>query len=104
MKRLLSRDVETGRETYFHSQYDGNKRFWIIDSRQDVSKFVERAKAEFNSTDERARWGDGQKVATIPLVVLEKLKREGISDDPKRMRQWLNDRDNRVFRTRPGRV
>ena len=104
MKRLLSRDVETGRETYFHSQQDGNKRLWIIDSWQDVTKYVERAKAEFNSTDERARWGEGQKVATIPLVVLEKLKREGIADDPKRMKHWLNDSENRFFRTRPGRV
>jgi hypothetical protein len=30
------------------------------------------------------------------------LKRRGIADDPKKFKQWLNDRDNRVFRTRAG--
>jgi hypothetical protein len=32
------------------------------------------------------------------------LKQQGIIDDPKALRRWLNDPDNRYFRTRPGRV
>jgi hypothetical protein len=32
------------------------------------------------------------------------LKRRGIIDDPAAFRAWMNDPDNRVFRTRPGRV
>lgn len=104
MKRLIDRDPASGRETYFHVQHEGDRRLWIIESRQDVSKYIERAKRQFNEKDRHSRWGDMQKVATIPLVILERLQREGIADDPVRMRRWLNDRDNRVFRTRPGRI
>lgn len=104
MKRLISRDSETGRETYFHAQNDGDRRLWIIESKQDVSKFIERAKQLSRGMKRQTPWGEGQKVATIPLVILERLKQEGISTDPARMKRWLNDPDNRHFRTRPGRV
>ena len=104
MKKLLSADAEIGRETYFHSQFDGNKRLWIIESKQNVTPFIERAKREYNAKDRHSRWGDMQKVATIPFVVMQQLKQSGISDDPKRMKAWLNDRQNQMFRTRPGRV
>jgi hypothetical protein len=30
------------------------------------------------------------------------LKRRGIADDPAALKKWLNDGDNRVFRTREG--
>jgi hypothetical protein len=32
------------------------------------------------------------------------LKQKGIVNDPKRLRKWLNDRDNALFRTKLGRV
>jgi len=44
------------------------------------------------------------RVASIPLNVYYDLKRRGIADDPKAMKKWLNDPDNRVFRTREGTV
>jgi hypothetical protein len=34
--------------------------------------------------------------------VYYELKRQGIADDPKALKKWLNDRDNQVFRTRAG--
>jgi hypothetical protein len=43
-------------------------------------------------------------VATLPLSVYYQLKREGIADDPKRLAKWMNDPDNRAFRTRGGRL
>jgi hypothetical protein len=45
-----------------------------------------------------------QRVATLPLVLWMKLKQDGILDDPRALRRWLNDPDNRAFRTRPGRL
>lgn len=44
------------------------------------------------------------KVGEIPLHVWMQLKDEGIAQDPQRLRKWLNDPDNRFFRTYEGRV
>lgn len=71
---------------------------------QNVTPYIEAAKNSFNNTDERARWGDIAHVARIPVTVYHHLKKSGIADDPKRMKTWLNDRDNRLFRMRAGRV
>ena len=67
---------------------------------------------EFNSFDENARWSDnlfGNKVASIPLTVIDALNKKGILRgfkvlDEKAFRQFLNDPDNRFFRTRTGRI
>jgi len=58
----------------------------------------------------RARWSDdllGNKIASIPFTVIDELNKQGIMRgfhivDQKRMKAWLNERDNRVFRTRTG--
>lgn len=84
----------------------------VIETSQDVSGIVESNKRQFNSFDERARWsGDllGNKIASIPLTVIDDLNRQGIMRgfhviDQARFKAWLNEPDNRAFRTRPGRV
>lgn len=74
-----------------------------IETRQDVTELTELTKHAFNSKDERANWkGDVHHVASIPMTVFMELKRKGIVDDEAAFKRWLNDRDNRVFRTRPG--
>ena len=49
------------------------------------------------ATDDRLR---------LLIERVERLEEEkkGIADDNKKMKAWLNDRDNVLFRTRPGRV
>ena len=45
----------------------------VIETKQDCSDIVEQNKKEFNSFDERARWGNdifSNKVASIPLLSL----------------------------------
>lgn len=78
----------------------------IIDTQQDVTDIVEDSKAQFKEHDDRSRFGgDGMvRVAQIPMVLFMALKEKGITDDPKAFAAWLNDPDNRHFRTRPGRV
>jgi hypothetical protein len=95
------------RQTAVHSDGDGGI---IIETRQDISGILEQNKKEYNSFDERARWSDdllGNKVASIPLTVIDDLNKQGIMRgfavlDDKRFKAWLNERDNRVFRTRTG--
>jgi hypothetical protein len=96
-RRLFGRDPLTGITQYWHVKDNGE---YVIETQQDVSAIAEKNKREFNDTPDRYR--DVNKVASIPLNVYYDLKRRGIADDPKKFKQWLNDRDNRVFRTRAG--
>ena len=97
------------RQSVAHADGDGGI---IIETRQDISGNIEQNRKEFNSYDERAKWSDdmfGNKVASIPLTVIDDLNAKGIMRgfavlDQKRMKEWLNSPDNRYFRTRPGQV
>lgn len=97
------------RQSVAHADGDGGI---VIETRQDVTANIEQNLKEFNSFDERAKWsGDmfGNKIASIPLTVIDDLNAKGIMRgfaivDQKRMKDWLNSPDNRFFRTRPGRV
>ena len=99
--------MENFRQTAVHADGEGGI---IIETRQDVSGIIEQNKKEYNSFDERARWSDhlfGNKVSSIPLTVIDDLNKLGIMRgfavlDEKRFKAWLNNSDNRVFRTRTG--
>lgn len=100
-KKIISDDSDTtGIVTSFH--YDADKDEAIIQKSQDVSAIIEANKAEFNAAPER--WGEWTKVGSIPLSVYYELERQGITKDQEAMKKWLNDPDNRYFRTRPGTV
>ena len=99
--------MENIRQTAVHADGEGGI---IIQTRQDVSDIVEQNKKEYNSFDERARWSDnlfGNKVASIPMTVIDDLNKAGIMRgfavlDDKRFALWLNDPMNRAWRTRTG--
>ena len=44
------------------------------------------------------------KVATIPLIVVEQMMREGIWGNQERMKVWMNDPANAMWRTTKGKV
>jgi hypothetical protein len=101
-KRLVSENAAIGQKQYWHDHDDGSVTIQTV---QDVEDVAESNKQSFNQVDERANWnGDMHKVASIPMAIFYDLKRKGILDDPAAMKKWLNDSDNRVFRTRPGQV
>lgn len=102
-RRLFDHDPEAGITQWFH--YDDSNDTFFIETVQDVEAHVEANKREFNQyTSGRDRWGDYQKVAHIPNVVLADLMATGALWDQAYMRKWLNSPENAVFRTRPGRV
>lgn len=85
-----------------HSHADGSL---TVENSQDASEVIDDNKARFNTFDERSRWNDfGNRVASIPLVVWFDLVRRGIAADEKALRRWLDDPENRHFRTRPGKL
>lgn len=101
-KRLFDVDPLTGATQYFH--YDEMTDETVIETVQDLEPLFDFNAATYNSIDEKAKWGDGKVVARLPLNIYMDLKQRGILDDQRKFRQWLNDRDNLKFRTRPGRV
>jgi hypothetical protein len=101
LEMLLDEDPLTGTRRIMHrDEYD---RTNTIVEEQKVDGIVELNKEQYKEAG--GRWEETfNKVASIPIVLYFKLKKEGIIDDPARLKRWLNDSDNRVFRTRPGRV
>ncbi len=103
--KLLDNDSLTGITRYFH--YDTDTDNFHIETKQDVTDLAEFNKEQFKHFDERSGWkGEMHKVASIPLSVYYDLRAKGIApdQDQKAFARWMNDPDNRVFRTRPGRV
>lgn len=98
--RTLSNDPIRGKVTQMHI---GDNEY-VIDSREDVTDLVERNKARLNLQDERKPWGDMEQVAEIPPTTYWDLWRKGIARDDKAFRRWLDDPENRFFRTRHGRL
>lgn len=101
--KLFDIDPVTGVKKMWH--YDGDKDEAIIETVVDATDVIEENKAAYNQIDEKAGWkGDMHKVASIPMALFYDLKKQGIIDDQARLKAWLNDPENRFFRTRPGRV
>ena len=102
-ERLFDTDPLTGLRRFF--SYNAADRTFTIRTEQDTTPIENANKAAYNEVRNSAGWkGDLHRVASIPMSKYFELKRQGVLDDPKRFRRWLNDPDNRYFRTRPGRV
>jgi len=100
--------VDKATKTIETAQADGEGGL-IITTTQDCTDIIENNKAQYAQTDERTRYGDWDKVASIPLAVFQDLNTLGICKgfavtDQKKFKEWLNNPENRYFRTRPGRV
>ena len=67
-----------------------------------VDDFFGANSEEYKESDGQ-RWGDGQRVASIPMHIwareLAPAQRNG---DESYIKKWLNDYDNRAYRTRKG--
>jgi len=82
----------------------------VVEVKQDVTDIVEQNKQEYNNNT--TSWGDDvfdNKIASIPMTVIDRLNQKGIMRgfhvlDQKKFKEWLNDPDNRFFRTKQGRI
>lgn len=73
---------------------------FIYHTHQDVQPVIEHAKVLGEQTPGK----DFRHVAEIPMVIYQKAVREGWAEDKKKFKQWLNDPDNKMFRSWKGRV
>jgi hypothetical protein len=98
--RLFDYDEQTGTAEYFH--YNPDDDSFVIQTQTDIQPILELNHERFKAS--HGFKGEWNHVATIPDVVVQQLKADGIYDDPDRMKVWLNASENRMFRTRPGRI
>ena len=95
---LFSHDQKLGRTVWYC--FDGQQNHYRIDQQVDD---VLKANAEERHDHQGARWGDGRRVASIPLnVYYDKLAEAQLQGDDNYLNRWLNDPDNRAFRTFEG--
>ena len=93
------------------SNYGGVTRYGFINNDGDmVVETHNNVVHDLIAQNERERiegppkWGDGRKVASIPLDLYYDLKRRGIIDDAKKLKQFLNDSGFNKLRTFEGKV
>ena len=106
MKRVLSKDPITGKELYLHQNADGTE---VIEQTQHFDGLITLNK-HMNDQWQKGQMRGTQKhmqyVAEIPTIVythlIEKFGKP--ADNPKAWKQWLNDSENRAFRTGGGNV
>lgn len=105
---FFDRDPLTKSTQYFH--WDSEKEIGYIEDRQDVTAIIEQNKRDFN---EATRYrlptlgdkGLGRRVANIPMNILQQLMNERRKRDMSHeewqqfLARWLDDPDNKVFRT-----
>lgn len=100
-KRLFDVDPVLGTKTFF--TFDDAKDQFTLETQQDVTEIVDQNKKDYATADKKFK-GDMHRIASIPMNVYMELRANGTMQDPKRLKAWLNDPDNRYFRTKPGRV
>lgn len=98
--QLFDTNPDLGIVRLFH--YDDDSDQVTIETVQEVGDIVECNRWEFDAHTSLDRWGDLKRVASIPISLYFQLKQSGVADDDRAMKRWLNDPDNRFFRTRPG--
>lgn len=109
LKKLL--DVVDGEIRTVHSDGEGGI---IIHSQTDLTDFAEHTKAQYNANPSKTGWSDElfdpkNKIAELPLAIINDLNAKGIMRgfyivDQKALKAWLNNPENKVFRTRGGQV
>jgi hypothetical protein len=98
---LFDHDMTTGRSVWHY--FDGEKDVFRVD--YPVDNLMSENLAVRNSA-ERAWKGDWHRVASIPLNVAHDsgLVLAHSEGDDRFVKRWLNDSDNRAWRTKEGRL
>ena len=107
--KLVERKVgENGIETNDYIDPNGGMHVHRV---QDIAPVLNANKAEYNSHGDlkSSRYGKGpmHKIASIPMIVVEKWLKEGFdiyTATPQQIRRKLNDPEYKYLRTMPGKL
>lgn len=100
---LFDDDPAARSRELFHEDGDG----WVIEKRQVADPILAENTAHLNEWNDYRPFADreGVRIASVPVVVVEDMIRKhgkGWLRDHKAVLRWLNDPDQRAFRTAPG--
>jgi len=98
---LYSSDIKAGKHTWRRTNPDGSVTY-----RTDtvVDPIIDRNAAQRNLS-QKGWAGDWHMIASVPKAILwDELMPASLQGDDKYLSKWLNDPDNRAFRTKEGRV
>src|SRR5215471_9033258 len=105
-RRLLQQDPLRQMRVWLEVEEDGT--FLFRHEHYGIMDVVEYNKEYVKHNPKNVHAGNTQKhavkVGEIPLTVWMQLKDEGIARDKQALRKWLNDPDNRYFRTYGGTI
>lgn len=90
-------DHKTGFTNEFITEGDKD----IYHTTQDINPVIEHCK---NIAENVTPGKDLRHVAEVPLIVYQRACREGWANDMSQWRRWLNNSDNKVFRTWQGKL
>lgn len=107
MKVPLSYDPLNGATTWWH--WDAETETAAVQTEQNVDDLLDINRGMANETGKKwigEEGGPGTLVAKLPMIVLHQLQAEGRApnQDWKAFCRWLQDPDNRFFRTHEGRL
>lgn len=95
---LVDHDLATGRTVWRY--FDGAATHFRTD--YPVQSLIDQ-NAELANESQGQRFGEGQRVASIPLNIFhEQLHEAQVQGDEEYISRWLNNSDNRAFRTFEG--
>ena len=98
---LFDYDVKSGRQVWLMEHADGTT---TIRTDYPVDPLIDENTAMRNAVDPGWK-GDWHKIASIPAgLVYGELEGAIAQQDDKYLSRWLNDSDNRAWRTKEGRV
>lgn len=85
-----------------YGHYDHATDELTIELAEDVEPLIELNKMQFNAQERSTRHKGFTKIMSLPHQIYQQEKKKGTFDDKKAFSRFVNDPDNRVFRTRPG--
>lgn len=97
-------DVDPLTQTVQRFHWDPVTEKFTITDDQEVQDLLDMNQALRNTMVGHDKKSGMHRVASVPLNIYMKLKAEGIIDDKKRLKAWLNDPDNRAWRTNNWRI
>ena len=104
MKRLLTSNPVTGKQTYLNQNSDGSTFIENTQRFDGLLKLNKQMNDDWRPGNMLGTQRHMQHIAEIPNVVyahlIEKFGKP--SENPKAWKQWLNDNENRAFRTGGG--
>jgi hypothetical protein len=102
---LFDENPLMGTKTFFEMDHGADT--FVLRTESTLDPILQGALDDRNAVSDKSttKWkGDMHKVATLPMVIWNDLVKKGIMFDAKELAKWLNKPENKIFRTKLGRV